>query len=328
VVDYKKSTGSSGTMMIRDNGSVVSFMINSNNSSTFGTIPWGYTIGGVNNNTRETRYNAGDGWVTLGSWTLTVDQSVTFRIFDTGTSGLGGPTTLTVDIERSSAPNAPSKPVISNVQATSMRLRWTAGANNGAAIDLYQVARNLSNTTTGSTPFNVDLDTTFTGLTPGTTYYWWARTHNAKGWSPYSPVASAKTIKVGDAPDQVIVSDATQTSFVVSFTDNGNGGSTVLERQIAYSTVNTTSGASTVSYTGVRTITGLQPATTYFFWARVRNAAGWGPYSPVVSDRTLAGARIYVGGVVKEAIPWVKVNGVWRLARPWGRIAGTWKQST
>lgn len=328
MVDYKKSTGSSGTMMIRDTGSVVEFWLNSNNGSTFANqLPWGYTVNGTTNNNRESRYSAGAGWVKFGSWTVTTDQTVTFRIFDTGTSGFGGPTTFSVAIDRATVPSAPSKVNISSITANSMRITWTDGANGGAAINLRQVARNISNTTSGATILTSDRDDVYGGLAPGTRYYWWARTRNAKGYSAWGPVNYATTIKVGDAPDQPVLSDATQTSFVVSFTDNGNGGSAILERQIAWNTVNTTTGAMTAPYSGVMTVGTLQPATTYFVWARVRNAAGWGPYSPVAAITTVAGACINVNGEWKQAIPYVKTGGVWKLAEPWGRIAGTWKKT-
>lgn len=329
MVDYKKSTGSSGEMIIRDNGSTVSFLINSYNSSTFkNELPWGYTVNGTTNNDRESRYSAGAGWVTLGSWTVTYDQTVTFRLFDTGTGGLGGPTTLSASISRASAPSTPSKPVLSSITASSMRVKWTAGANNGATIDAYQVARNTSNSISGASISSVDTDTVFGGLASGTRYYWWARTHNAKGYSPWSPVAYATTIRVGYPPDQVIASDAKQTSFTASFTDNGNGGSPIVERQIAYNTINSTAGATTVGYSGVMTISGLAPATTYYVWARVRNAAGWSSYSVVTTIRTIAGVWMNVNNVWVEAIPYVKDGGVWKLARPWGRVAGVWKETT
>lgn len=336
MTDYKKSTGNSGTMMIRDNGSTVSFMINSNNSSTFAhQLPWGYTVNGTTNNSRESDYGAGDGWVTLGSWTVSTDQTVTFRLFDTGTSGFGGPTTFSVSIDRASAPATPTINSITEVTGTSMRVKWTAGSNNGASIDTYQVAHNTSNTTSGSTINNVDTDTVFTGLKNGTTYYWWARTHNAKGYSGWSGVKSATTLRVPDAPNTPIISDITQTTFVVSFTDGAsNGGSAILERQITFNTIDTGfSGADlrSVTYNGVMTVTGLQPATTYYVWARVRNSVGWSSYSRAqagYSFRTIAGAKLNVNGVWKDAIPYVNVGGTWKLARPWGRDAGVWKEST
>lgn len=332
MVDYTKDTGSSGEMMIRDTGSVVEFWINSHNSSTFiHELPWGYTVNGSTNNNREYDYSAGAGWEKLDSWTVTTDQTVTFRLFDTGTSGFGGPTTLSATINRAAPPNAPSTPNISNVTSTSVFVTFTDGANNGAAIDFRQIGRNTINNNSGSSGIvkvSSDGSTTITGLTPGKLYYFWAQTHNSKGYSPWSGGRSVTTLRVPDAPDPAIISSPTQTSVVASFTDNGNGGSTILERQILRNTTNTTTGATAVSYTGVTTITGLQPATTYYFWTRVRNSAGWSPYSPVVVQKTIAGAYYKVGDVWKEAVPYVKDGGVWKLARPWVLVAGVWKEGS
>lgn len=338
MTDHKKDTGSSGTMMIRDTGSTVEFWLNSNNSSTFAhQLPWGYTVNGSTNNSREYDYGAGDGWDKLGSWTVTTDQTVTFRIFDTGTSGFGGPTTFSVAIDRASAPATPTINSITEITGTSMRVKWTAGSNNGAAIDTYQVAHNTSNTTSGATINNVDTDTVFTGLKTGTTYYWWARTHNAKGYSSWSSVKSATTFRVPDAPNPAVVSDPTQISVVASFTDNGNGGSAITAREIGYGTAGVSASGgpitsvnieNSVPYTGVMTITGLLPGKTYYFYTRVKNVVGWSSYSAAVSMRTIAGAKVNVNGVWKDAIPYVNVGGTWKLARPWGRDAGVWKEST
>lgn len=329
MTDYKKATGSSGLMMIRVNDPLVEFFINSQNDTTrTDSLPWGYTINGSTNNSKTIAYPANSGWVKLLAANVTTDQTVVFRIFDTNTSGFGGPTTFEVAINRASAPNAPSAVTISGITGNSMNVTFTDGANNGDAIDARQVAWNDANTTSGALVSSSDRSTTLTGLSQGTTYYVWARTHNSKGYSPWSPVRSAKTLAVPAAPDQPIVTNATQTSVVISFTDNGNGGSAINDRGVYYSTMNSVSTALFVPYAGVRTITGLSPGKTYFFWARVHNSVGWGAYSPVATLRTIAGARLNVNGVWKEAIPYVKVNGVWKLARPWGRVSGTWTEST
>jgi hypothetical protein len=332
VADYKKNTGSSGTMMIRDTGSTVEFWINSNNSSTFvNELPWGYTINGSTNDNRESKYSAGAGWVKFGSWTVTTDQTVTFRIFDTGTSGFGGPTTLSAAISRADPPAAPSiAPTV--ISSTQINIKITDGANNGAAITGRQIAVNTVNTTSSANLTAVDTQTTkaIFPLNPGTLYYFWARTENSKGFSPWSPVKSATTFRTGDAPNQPIVSDADQTSFWVSFTDNGSGGTTILERQVGYSLIADiiSGGVTWLPYTGIRQITGLTPGTTYYVYARVRNSVGWSFPSPAAVIRTIAGARIAVAGVYKEAVPYVKVAGTWKLARPWGRTAGVWKETT
>jgi hypothetical protein len=333
MVDWDKSTGSSGTMKIRDTGTYVEFWLNSNNSSTFNhQLPWSWidAAGASGNQTFD--YNAGAGWQRLRSWLVTTDQTVTFKIGDTGTSGFGGPTSLSATIERATVPGAPYTPVTSNVTGTSITVSaQNPGSNGGAAITARQFARNTVNTTSSATLVRSDSSTsyTFTGLAVNTTYYFWCRVYNAKGWGPWSSVKSQKTLANPDTPDPVILSNATQTSFVVSFTDNGNGGSAILERQLTYNTVNTTGSGSpvTVNYTGVMTITGLQPATTYYVWARVRTAVGWSGYSPVMWVYTLAGAYVNVGGAWKQAIPYVRVGGVWKLARPWSRVAGVWKEA-
>jgi len=82
-----------------------------------------------------------------------------------------------------------------------------------------------------------------------------------------------------------------------------------------------------VSSNGTSVIGALQPGTTYYFWARGRNAKGWGPWSARSTGRTIAGARVKQNGVWKDAIPYVKVNGVWKLARPYSKVNGTWKKS-
>jgi hypothetical protein len=315
--------------MIRDDGSTVSFMINSNNSSTFKhELPWGYSINGNTNNDRQYDYNAGAGWETLGSWTVSTDQTVTFRIFDTGTSGFGGPTSFSVAIERSRAPSAPRITSFSSISSTQVVVHTLDGDNGGDSIDLRQLTHNTSNSIPASPIITATGGvTTVTGLASGVRHYFWARTHNSKGYSPWSPVASFITLKVPDAPDAPIVSDATQVSVVASFSDNGNGGSAITSREIGYGTSPVSPSAS-VTYTGVMTITGLHPATVYYFFSRVRNSVGWSPYSAPSSMKTVAGASINVNGVNKDAIPYVKDGGVWKLARPWGRVAGVWKQST
>lgn len=327
MTDYKKSTGSSGTMMIRDTGTTVSFMINSGNDSTHDAdLPWGYTVNGTTNNSRTSNYSAGAGWVTLGSWTVSTDQTVTFRLYDTGTSGLGGPTTLSVSIDRASIPYAPSPPTVSGITATTAVIKVTDANNGGAAIDSRQIGYGTSSVSIQHS-IATSGTSTITGLTPGTVYYAFARTHNAKGYSGWSDPRAFTTINIPDATDAPIVSDPTQTSFVVSYTDNGNGGSAILERQIGYS-VGFVSVQHSVEYTGVMTIDGLLPATTYYVWSRSRNAAGWGAYSSPAVITTIAGAYVQVSNVWKQAVPYVNVSGVWKLARPWGRVAGEWQEST
>jgi Fibronectin type III domain. len=131
---------------------------------------------------------------------------------------------------------------------------------------------------------------------------------------------------VPDAPTPIAVDNATADSLRFRFSGNNNGGSPILEWQIHYGT-DPRSGQHAAVSDGTSTITGLSPGTKYYFWARGRNAIGWGPFSNPISGSTLVGVRIKHNGAWKQAIPYVKVNGVWRLAQPHVKVNGVWKKS-
>lgn len=325
MVDYHKSTGSSGTMMIRDTGSVVEFWITSGNGSTFAyDMPWAFVVNGVTSSWREFRYEAGAGYERLSSWTVSTSQTVTFKLGDTDTGGLGGPTNFSVAISRAKIPSPPTTVVLSSITSTSMHATFNDGANNGAAIDSRQIGYGVSPTAVITTVAS-DRSTDITGLTPGTQYYFWARTHNSLGYSGWAPRATATTLRVPDAPSVVAVTEVQQMSVHAAFTANGNGGSAILEHQIGYG-FSATDPQFFVSSNGM-VIGALGPGLKYYFWARVRNAVGWGPWSAVSSVTLIAGSHIKVGAVWKRAVPYVRIGGVWKVARPWGKSAGVWKET-
>lgn len=168
--------------------------------------------------------------------------------------------------------------------------------------------------------------------------------HNSSGGATYSVAASmnlwglgsasASTgtislpslIKPPPAPTSLGLSSITMTSMIYKFQSNGTGGGAIIEWQIGWGT----SASQVQKYLksgGTSTIAGLSPATTYYFWSRGRNAAGWGPWSVRSSARTNAGAFVRSGGVWKEAIPYVRSGGKWKLAEPWVRASGKWKRT-
>lgn len=312
-------------MRIVDNGSVVEFYLNANSSTFAYNLPWGYYYNGAWSSYRDFSFTGG-AWRKLGQITVNDSQTVGFRIGDSGTNGLGGPTSFTVSIDRVEVPPAPTLAVTSFDQ-DSISVNSNSNGNGGGTVDQWQLG--YSTSSSGPTAYKnlalADGTGTITGLAHGTYYYLWARRHNEKGWGPWSSRVSVKTWKVPDAPSAVVLSNVKQTSVHAKFSGNGNGGTSVLEWQIGYGTSSTAPQLFKSGYD--MDITGLEPGVKYYFWARGRNAVGWGPYSTVVYATTIPGARIMWGGVRKNAIPYVKVNGVWRIAEPYVKIGGLWKNT-
>lgn len=325
MTDYTKATGT-GDMMIRDTGSTVYFYIRAGSSSTWvGSATYSWTMNGSGSGTWG--YDDGGAYKLIRSAVVSTDQTVTFAIGSTGTSGLGGPTSFSVFINRSSVPNAPSIPTISSLTSTSWINSFTDGANNGATITSRQLG--WSGASGSNYPDNLvtsDGSTQFNGFSPGTYYYVWARTYNSQGWGPWSGRRTVLTYRIPDAPDPVVLSFITQTTMRTAFNANGNGGAAITQWQLGYGT-SSSAPQILVTSAGTKDISGLLPATTYYFWARGMNSVGWGPYSARTTARTVAGSRVLVGGVWKEAIPYVRVGGVWKVAQPWGKIAGIWKKT-
>lgn len=149
---------------------------------------------------------------------------------------------------------------------------------------------------------------------------------SARAGTGWRSLPRIHTTTVPAAPSPIAVDNATPDSLRFRFSGNNNGGTPVREWQIHYGT-NSKSGQHAAWSDGTSIITGLIPATKYYFWARGRNDVGWGPFSEPISGSTAAGVRIKHGGTWKQAIPYVKFNGVWRLAQPHVKVNGVWKKT-
>lgn len=327
MTDWTKTTGTNGTMMIRDTGTDVEFWFKAGHSSDWANgLQFSYTANGSTTN-KSINYPTGADWYKIGERTVTTDQTVTFKLIsDTSISGIGGPTTFSHAIDRATVPSAPSRPVISAIKATSAIASFTDGANGGASINSRQIGYSATAYVADGIIVSSDGSTTLTSLVPGRKYYVWARTHNSQGYSSWSTAITFTTLKVPDAPTTPLLSSVTATSVDVAFSANGSGGSVITGYQIGYGT-SPVSTESIVSAVSPQVISGLTPGTVYYFWARVQNSVGWGPWSSPANVRTIAGAYIMVGAVRKLAVPYVKDAGVWKIAEPWVRNVGVWKRT-
>lgn len=326
MTDWTKSTGSSGTMMIRDTGTYVEFWLKAASSTFNYDLPWRYRINNSTSSWREFSFQPSGDWQRLGRWNITYDQEVVFYLGDSNTNGLGGPTTFSHDIARATVPPKPGPFEIISVSNTSVYGDADGNGNGGATVDRWQVGYGTSSSSPQSYKDTSGNGTaTITGLTPGRRYYFWFRGHNAKGWSAWSNRTYADTHDVPEKAINLTLTEPTQTTFQSRFSSGGDGGSKILENQTGYGTDPNTPQSFVNTYQPL--LTNLEPYTTYYVWGRQRNEYGWGPWSDRASIKTLAGAWVKVGNAWKPAIPYVKHDGVWKVAQPWARIGGLWKET-
>lgn len=199
-----KNTGTQGVLYIEDTGSYVHLGIrckDPNYTKTKLSFSWKAPTGSetINNWTLP----SGGGLIPIRSFALGVSGDISFTLKSTGTTELGGPTTVTKQVSRSE--DTPEPPIITEVvmmSATSARVTWNmrsslTGGSNIKNFDVGYSATNwvaqgtiISNAASAS---NYGGTRTITGLKPNTFYYFWVRSKNAKGTSPWSPAKGILT---------------------------------------------------------------------------------------------------------------------------------------
>ncbi len=198
MVDYDKSTGSAGTLRIRDTGSIVEFWILCSDPSTnVGSLSWSGTINGVGVG-GTVSLGAGFGAQLIDSWVISSTQVVAFNIGASGTSGLGGPTSHSATISRgpsATVPPAPSIVGFSNVTQNAMTFQFAETGDGGSPIDgwFYKVSTDPTFVNAGWQAAPMSGIVTRTDLLPGTAYHWWAYGSNAVGGGIVSERASQTT---------------------------------------------------------------------------------------------------------------------------------------
>ena len=202
MVDYTKSTGNAGTMMIRDDGTYIEFWLRSSDSSTYNTaLPWSGSINGQNPS-GTVSYGPNSPWVRVLRWSVSSSQTVRFSIGNTNTWGFGGPTDFTKYISRSSKPGKTTNVRFENIGHTSVRVRWDRGSMNGGSFEQDQIQ--ISSTSqSGSGDFtNGRTESDYSGevidisglSSLGQTYWVHVRTKNNLGWGPWSDIKTFKTL--------------------------------------------------------------------------------------------------------------------------------------
>lgn len=146
---------------------------------------------------------------------------------------------------------------------------------------------------------------------------------------PHTQTVYIGRATVPPAPTKPVIDQIKHDSVRVKFSGNGDGGSGILEWQIHYGISVAGGGVASIGSSGTTTINvtvpNFPPGGTLVAWARGRNAVGWGPFSSPSDVATLLpGIRIKVGGVWKNAIPYVKVAGAWVPVVVYVRKAGVW----
>lgn len=325
MTDYVWGIGSGDEMMIRDTGGNVEFWFHSDASTWNNEQDWGWSIDGGGWNMGVFKLNSGGAWHHLG--TIYVgpggNRQVGMRMVG---EGLGWPTSdRFVTLPRATAPPAPTMNSATAVSASEVDVVFSSAGDGGTPVREWQLA--YSNDPNGGQYYIGSSGTSRVGgLTSGQWWYFWARGRNDIGWGAWSGRAQAFTWRAPDAPTPVTFSEITQTSLRTQFSGQFDGGEPVDEWQLAYSLTNDPATATTLTAnSGISYLTDLSAGRQYYFWARGRNAVGWGPYSAVRVATLTAGALVKDGLVYKRAVPYVNDEGVWRLARGMAKASGTWK---
>lgn len=325
MADYVWGIGGGAEMMIRDQGigsGNVEFWFHAGPYTWNNQQGWGYDAGwGFQHGIFK--LSTGGGWHHLGTINVPTSRNVMMRIDDSGLAFPGAD--RTAYIGRATVPGAPYFVDVRATGASSVHTQFYGNGDGGTPVREWQLAYgtnpNGASYYIGSNGVN-DVG----GLAGGTWWYFWARGRNDVGWSGWSGRVQAFTWRVPDAPSPVTFDLITQTSLRTRFSGGFDGGEPVDQWQLAYGLSSNVANATLVTSSGTYSLSNLSPGETYYFWARGRNAVGWGPWSSVRAQTLRAGGMVKDDGIWKRALPYVKVNGIWRLSESHVKQAGVWKE--
>jgi len=233
--------------------------------------------------------------------------------------------TIYIDRRPYSTPGVPGQPSVSDIQADSVDIAWTAPASFGGApsvrydLYLYRVASPTNNVTyediTTTSKANQSL------AEPGIQYGVKVRasnTHlsNGGGTSDWSPV---RTFWSNGVPSIVralqilgIYTSSADIGYTAPAEDNG---SPITSYDIQISPNSNFSGATTYNTNALFfTLTGLVPLINYYVRVAANNALGRGPWANFPVINTTPAVFIKKGGVQKSVVEtYIKKSGSWKL---------------
>ena len=241
----------------------------------------------------------------VASTTITgLESGTTYYFWLSGTNASGE----SARSDRMSVKTLPAAPVISDITASGTSLTVSWGKVTGATE--YTVYYGRGTAVSSATAVNAGSDTskTISGLTSGTTYYFWVSATNASGEGAKSTRFSAKTL-----PAAPTISGTSSSASSITVTWGSVTGAT--KYTVYYGTSTSVSSATSVNAGSdtSKTISGLSGGTTYYVWVSATNAAGESAKSARASVATqLAAPTItkctaYVEGSV--LLQWKAISG-------------------
>lgn len=228
----------------------------------------------------------------------------------------------------------------SSITNTGATIGTWAATGNGGTLNNVQVQYNTSASATGATTITRGSYATsqaITGLAPNTTYYARVRvSNNTYGYGAYGAWVSFKTLSgLPGAPSEAWAFSTVRqdTVDITGISVPDNGGSAIDQILVRVSTdpaFGTYTDFTAGNVASVQ-VTGLIPGTLYYVRIYAHNANGYGAPTSTKSFTSLYGAQINVGGVWKDAVPYVNVGGVWKVAIRYNAISNgaggvNWKQ--
>jgi hypothetical protein len=223
------------------------------------------------------------------------------------------------------------------ITETSARFNGYVGAGNGGTLNNVQVQYNTTASATGATTYTKGSYglSTISPLTSNTVYYARLRIANSTyGWSAWGPWISFKTgAAAPSAPNDTwyIGNISQESADVMGITAPSDGGDPITRMYVNICTSPTflpSYNEYYISWPSASTIhiPNLIPGTLYYARIFAWNGYGGGAFSAVKSFTTLPGVSVNVGGVWKNAVPYVNVGGIWKPASRFVNVGGIWKQ--